>query len=114
MEVLSVWEWWQIFSVNLAVKYTTSVIEYQIVDPWGCVVAQCQEGTNVAVAEIDLGYRARIQQEMPVWQHRRFDLYSPVTALKYDLTCMLKYNFSYTEVLLVYTILFLIPATHIV
>lgn len=82
MEVLRVWEWWQFFSVNLA------VIECQIVDPWGCVVAQCQEGTNVAVAEIDLGYRARIQQEMPVWQHRRFDLYSPVTALKCDLTCM--------------------------
>ncbi|PVD24417.1 hypothetical protein C0Q70_14899 [Pomacea canaliculata] len=73
-----------------------------IVDPWGCVVAQCQEGTNVAVAEIDLGYRARIQQEMPVWQHRRFDLYSPVTALKCDLTYDLdrqpEYQFGHVKI----------------
>lgn len=57
------------------------MIPLQVVDPWGCVVAQCREGTDVATAEIDLAYVAKLREEMPVWQHRRHDLYSQVFSL---------------------------------
>ncbi|XP_028565307.2 deaminated glutathione amidase isoform X2 [Podarcis muralis] len=53
-----------------------------VVDPWGSVVAQCQEGPGVCYAEIDLGYLHRIRQEMPVFSHRRADLYGQVAAQK--------------------------------
>lgn len=44
-------------------------------DPWGNVVAQCSENTNIATAEINLDYVKNVQQSMPVWKHRRNDLY---------------------------------------
>jgi len=45
------------------------------VDPWGDVIAQCSEGTNIATAEISLDYIKNVRQSMPVWKHRRNDLY---------------------------------------
>jgi len=45
------------------------------VDPWGNVIAQCSEGTNIATAEISLDYIKNVRQSMPVWKHRRNDLY---------------------------------------
>ncbi|KAB7508114.1 Nitrilase and fragile histidine triad fusion protein NitFhit [Armadillidium nasatum] len=47
-----------------------------IVDPWGTVIAEVSEGTNVAFAEIDLNYSEKLRKEMPVSNHRRKDLYS--------------------------------------
>lgn len=44
-------------------------------DPWGDVIAQCSEGTNIATAEISLDYIKNVRQSMPVWKHRRNDLY---------------------------------------
>ncbi|XP_071784555.1 deaminated glutathione amidase-like [Asterias amurensis] len=46
-----------------------------IVDPWGCVVACCHEGLDVAVANIDLTYLQKVRSGMSVMQHRRHDLY---------------------------------------
>eukprot|EP00057_Strongylocentrotus_purpuratus_P033107 XP_790158.2 PREDICTED: nitrilase homolog 1 [Strongylocentrotus purpuratus] len=46
-----------------------------IVDPWGAVIAQCSEGEGVAVAQIDPDYLQKIRTSMPVWNHRRNDLY---------------------------------------
>ncbi|XP_071502420.1 nitrilase and fragile histidine triad fusion protein NitFhit-like [Diadema antillarum] len=46
-----------------------------IVDPWGAIVAQCSEGESVAVAAIDLAYLQRVRTSMPIWDHRRTDLY---------------------------------------
>lgn len=46
-----------------------------VVDPWGHVIAQCQEGEDVCVAAIDFEYLKKIRTQMPVWQHRRQDLY---------------------------------------
>ncbi|XP_042296021.1 deaminated glutathione amidase isoform X2 [Sceloporus undulatus] len=54
-----------------------------VVDPWGSVVAQCQEGPGLCYAEIDLAYLRRVRQEMPVFRHRRSDLYGRV-ALRQD------------------------------
>jgi hypothetical protein len=45
------------------------------VDPWGNVVAQCSENTNIATAELNLDYIQNIRTSMPIWQHRRNDLY---------------------------------------
>lgn len=54
----------------------------QVVDPWGTVVAQCSEGTNVAIAKIDLSYMQQVRLTMPVWQHRRNDLYAEMSPVK--------------------------------
>ena len=42
-----------------------------IVDPWGTVVAQIADGAGIAVAELDLGYLAKVRAELPALQHRR-------------------------------------------
>ncbi|XP_068108400.1 deaminated glutathione amidase isoform X2 [Hyperolius riggenbachi] len=49
-----------------------------VVDPWGAVIAQCQEGTGLCYAEINLPYLHRLRQEMPVQDHRRAELYGQV------------------------------------
>jgi deaminated glutathione amidase len=46
-----------------------------IVDPWGTVVAQCRDGEGIAVARIDRAFLETIRARVPVWQHRRPDLY---------------------------------------
>ncbi|XP_065348499.1 deaminated glutathione amidase [Cloeon dipterum] len=46
-----------------------------VVDPWGAVVAQCSEGTGLALAQIDLESLKSIRTRMPVVEHRRPDLY---------------------------------------
>lgn len=46
-----------------------------VIDPWGTVVAQCSEKTNIALAEIDLDYVQHIRNNMPCENHRRTDLY---------------------------------------
>ena len=56
--------------------------EFQVVDPWGTVIAQCSEGTDVAIAHIDTSYIQQVRSSMPVWQHRRNDLYAAMSPLK--------------------------------
>lgn len=46
-----------------------------VVDPWGTVVAQCGDGTGIAVAEIDPAFQDACRARIPVWQHRRKDVY---------------------------------------
>ncbi|XP_045694293.1 deaminated glutathione amidase isoform X1 [Phyllostomus hastatus] len=46
-----------------------------VVDPWGTVVARCSEGPGLCLARIDLGYLRQLRQHLPVFQHRRPDLY---------------------------------------
>jgi predicted amidohydrolase len=43
----------------------------QILDPWGCVLAQCGEGPSVAVAEVDDAVTERVRAELPALRHRR-------------------------------------------
>lgn len=47
----------------------------QVVDPWGMVIAQCEDGPGIALAEIDLRKVHDIRMHMPVQSHRRPDLY---------------------------------------
>uniref|UniRef100_A0ABI7YAU8 CN hydrolase domain-containing protein n=1 Tax=Felis catus TaxID=9685 RepID=A0ABI7YAU8_FELCA len=46
-----------------------------VVDPWGTVVARCSEGPGLCLARIDLRYLRQLRQQLPVFQHRRPDLY---------------------------------------
>lgn len=42
-----------------------------IVDPWGTVLAECEENCEIALAEIDLAFLQKLRNDMPVWKHRR-------------------------------------------
>ncbi|XP_013393327.1 nitrilase and fragile histidine triad fusion protein NitFhit [Lingula anatina] len=53
-----------------------------VVDPWGCVVAECHEGEDVCLAEIDLEYMRKVREQMPVQEHRRRDIFGTMTNLK--------------------------------
>ncbi|XP_002740322.2 deaminated glutathione amidase-like [Saccoglossus kowalevskii] len=62
----------------------TSYGHSMVVDPWGCVIACCHEGVDVCVVDIDLDYQQKIRTEMPVWNHRRYDLYGKITTQPSD------------------------------
>ncbi|CAH2327276.1 deaminated glutathione amidase isoform X2 [Pelobates cultripes] len=49
-----------------------------VVDPWGSVIAQCQDGIGLCYAEINLPFLSRVRRDMPVQSHRRNDLYGKV------------------------------------
>jgi predicted amidohydrolase len=46
-----------------------------VVDPWGVVIAQCNEGVTIVLAEIDLEHLRAVRSRMPVLEHRRPDLF---------------------------------------
>lgn len=54
----------------------------KIIDPWGRILAECPKyedgidlNESIAVATIDQTVIAQVRREMPVFQHRRNDLY---------------------------------------
>ena len=59
-------------------KKRSSYGHSMIIDPWGSVIAQCSEGEGVASAYINLDYLEKVRKNMPVWAHRRNDIYSLV------------------------------------
>ncbi|KAK3727167.1 hypothetical protein QZH41_015184 [Actinostola sp. cb2023] len=50
-----------------------------VVDPWGTIIAQCNEGTGLCTAEIDCEYLKKVRLQMPIWSHRRPDLYGDLS-----------------------------------
>jgi predicted amidohydrolase len=46
-----------------------------IVDPWGRVLAKAIDSENVILAEIDLDLLEEVRTEIPLFEHRRTDLY---------------------------------------
>jgi deaminated glutathione amidase len=46
-----------------------------IIDPWGTVIAQCSDGVGIAVAEVDSAFIDKVRARIPVWSHRRPDVY---------------------------------------
>ncbi|ODS31096.1 MAG: N-carbamoyl-D-amino acid hydrolase [Candidatus Scalindua rubra] len=46
-----------------------------IVDPWGRVLAKAKDNENVITAEIDLNLLDEVRAEIPLFEHRRTDLY---------------------------------------
>ena len=49
-----------------------------VVDPWGTVVAQCHDTIDVCVTEIDLPLLHKRRSQMPVFSHKRHDLYGHI------------------------------------
>jgi nitrilase len=45
-----------------------------VIDPWGKVLAQVREGEGLAIAEVDLGYQAKVRRELPALNHRVLDV----------------------------------------
>ncbi|XP_071960916.1 deaminated glutathione amidase-like isoform X2 [Antedon mediterranea] len=56
----------------------TSYGHAMIVDPWGTILACCREGADVCVANVDHDYIQQVRKRMPVWEHRRHDIYGTV------------------------------------
>ncbi|XP_043786680.1 nitrilase and fragile histidine triad fusion protein NitFhit isoform X2 [Apis laboriosa] len=52
-----------------------------VIDPWGSIIAQCSEKTDIILAEIDLNLLKQIRQNMPCENHRRTDLYPKLEPL---------------------------------
>ena len=48
------------------------------------MLAQCGEGTSIALATVDLEYLTKIRREIPVSSHIRPDLYHPIRMLGHD------------------------------
>lgn len=46
-----------------------------IVDPWGTVLAQAGEGTQIIYSELDMDYQKKIRQSVATFENRRPDLY---------------------------------------
>ncbi len=46
-----------------------------VVDPWGRVLAKAKDNENVITAEIDLDLTDEVRTEIPLFEHRRTDLY---------------------------------------
>lgn len=42
-----------------------------IVDPWGVVLAQCEQGEGFAIADIDLSQQHDLRQRMPIHRHQK-------------------------------------------
>ena len=45
-----------------------------LVDPWGQVLAELDAGPGVVAADIDLAYLNKLRKNMPLHEHRRFDV----------------------------------------
>ena len=48
-----------------------------IVDPWGTLQSEMNEGSGVISADIDLNYLKKLRQKMPVSEHRQFSVVKP-------------------------------------
>lgn len=46
-----------------------------VVDPWGRVLAKAKDNENIILAEIDLDLLEEVRTEIPLFEHRRTDLY---------------------------------------
>ncbi|KAJ2678738.1 Carbon-nitrogen hydrolase [Coemansia spiralis] len=61
----------------------TSYGDAMIVDPWGSVVARCSRNSNepmLATAEINLEFLDKVRREMPVFNHKRADIFAEYVA----------------------------------
>lgn len=51
---------------------------FKVVDPWGKIIAKCDNSkdVDVAVTDIDLEIAVKVRQNMPCFEHRRNEIYS--------------------------------------
>lgn len=75
----------------------TSYGHAMVVDPWGCVVACHGEGTGIILAEIHTSYVEKVRRDMPVWLHRRPELYGTVSSAECN-TELMESDFMFGEI----------------
>lgn len=46
-----------------------------IIDPWGKVLAKCDNGTGYCVADLDMNLLVKVRKDLPIAKHRRPRLY---------------------------------------
>ncbi|SKA85363.1 Predicted amidohydrolase [Caloramator quimbayensis] len=46
-----------------------------VVNPWGEIIAQADEGETIIYADIDINYIEKIRKELPLLKHRRIEIY---------------------------------------
>lgn len=47
-----------------------------VTNPWGKVVRELEEGEGILNVTLDLGEIDQVRQSIPIWQHRREDIYT--------------------------------------
>lgn len=47
----------------------------RVIDPWGAVIAQASEGTQIVLARLDMEYQRRIRESVATYENRRPELY---------------------------------------
>lgn len=57
-------------------KHRRSYGHSMVIDPWGAIIAQCSEGEYFCLADINLDSLGQVRKNMPLWKHRRYDLYN--------------------------------------
>lgn len=62
-------------------KFRPQFSSPQVVDPWGKVIAKCQDKVDICIAELNFDLMKTIRAEMPVNSHQRPDLYGRLQAL---------------------------------
>jgi nitrilase len=48
-----------------------------IIDPWGNIMNELEEGSGIITADIDLGYLESLRNKLPIYDHRRFSVLKP-------------------------------------
>eukprot|EP00485_Elphidium_margaritaceum_P001345 CAMPEP_0202701160 /NCGR_PEP_ID=MMETSP1385-20130828/14271_1 /ASSEMBLY_ACC=CAM_ASM_000861 /TAXON_ID=933848 /ORGANISM="Elphidium margaritaceum" /LENGTH=301 /DNA_ID=CAMNT_0049358515 /DNA_START=119 /DNA_END=1024 /DNA_ORIENTATION=- len=51
-----------------------------ITDPWGQVLNELDENTNILVQEIDLDSVDQVRASIPIWKQKRYDMYSSIKS----------------------------------
>ena len=48
-----------------------------IIDPWGNIMSELEEGSGIITADIDLDYLESLRNKLPIYDHRRFSVLKP-------------------------------------
>ena len=50
-----------------------------LVDPWGQVIGQAEEGEEIIVADVDFKKVDEVREQIPIFKQRRTDLYETIS-----------------------------------
>ncbi|XP_052822841.1 deaminated glutathione amidase isoform X2 [Octopus bimaculoides] len=67
-------------------KKRSSYGHAMVIDPWGSIIAECSKGIGLCTAEINMDLLHDVRLEMPVWHHRRNDLYNQIYSFSTENT----------------------------
>ena len=64
---------WEIDIIKIVPTWGGSAI----IDPWGNIMNELEDGPGIITANIDLGYLKSLRSKIPVHNHRRFSILKP-------------------------------------